>query len=103
MPALKVCRTSCAGVRAYSLIDVIFCLRCLALASEVLSNVLFEEIRRKRGLVYGINYGIRPYRYIEAGVGTISFQPKDEEVDESIAAVKETLGRVFKEGFTVSV
>jgi hypothetical protein len=39
--------------------------RCLALASEMINNILFEEVRRKKGYVYGISFGIRQYSLIQ--------------------------------------
>jgi len=74
--------------------------RVLSVASEIVTNVLFEEIRTKRGLVYGISFAIKPYKHTESGIASISFMPKEEQVDESIAAVKEVMARIVKEGFS---
>jgi predicted Zn-dependent peptidase len=50
--------------------------RVLSVASEIVTNVLFEEIRTKRGLVYGISFAIKPYKHTESGIASISFMPK---------------------------
>eukprot|EP00282_Hemiselmis_andersenii_P015914 CAMPEP_0114139196 /NCGR_PEP_ID=MMETSP0043_2-20121206/16727_1 /TAXON_ID=464988 /ORGANISM="Hemiselmis andersenii, Strain CCMP644" /LENGTH=1189 /DNA_ID=CAMNT_0001233217 /DNA_START=68 /DNA_END=3637 /DNA_ORIENTATION=- len=76
--------------------------RCLSLAADMMSNVLFEEIRTQKGLVYGIRFALKPYKHAKSGVATISFMPKNETLDESVEAVKAVLKRITTEGFVES-
>eukprot|EP00283_Hemiselmis_rufescens_P011147 CAMPEP_0173426994 /NCGR_PEP_ID=MMETSP1357-20121228/6294_1 /TAXON_ID=77926 /ORGANISM="Hemiselmis rufescens, Strain PCC563" /LENGTH=1199 /DNA_ID=CAMNT_0014390737 /DNA_START=105 /DNA_END=3704 /DNA_ORIENTATION=- len=76
--------------------------RCLSLASDMMSNILFEEIRTQKGLVYGIRFAFKPYKHAKSGVATISFMPKNETLDESVDAVKAVLKRIATEGFVES-
>jgi len=75
--------------------------RSLSVACDVISNRLFEEIRERRGLVYGISFRWRPYRLIPGGYCTIDFMPKAHMIEESIAAVKECFHRLVSEGFSL--
>jgi len=76
--------------------------RCLSFASDMMSNLLFEEVRTQKGLVYGIRFAFKPYKHAKSGVASISFMPKGETLDESVDAVKAVLKRVIEEGFTAA-
>jgi len=74
--------------------------RCLSVANDIISNKLFEQIREKRGLVYGIGFSWRPYRVFDGGYATVTFMPKPDQVERSIAEVKEVLCDLFQNGVT---
>jgi len=74
--------------------------RCMSVANDIISNRLFEEIREKRGLVYSIGYGWRPYRLLSGGYCTITFMPKFDQVSEGVEEVKKVLQTILDEGFT---
>jgi len=74
--------------------------RCLSVANDIISQKLFEQIREKRGLVYGISFSWRPYRVFDGGYATVTFMPKPDQVERSIAEVKEVLADLFQNGFT---
>lgn len=76
--------------------------RVMALASEMVTNMLFEEIRTKRGLVYGISFAVKPYKLCKSGIASISFMPKEEQLDDSIASVREVMHKIVTVGFTES-
>jgi zinc protease len=57
---------------------------------------LTAEVREKRGLTYGIGYGLQPLK--SAGAYTGSFSTRNEKAGEALDVVRETLRRMAKEG-----
>ncbi len=57
---------------------------------------LFEEVREKRGLAYGIGSRLNPFKRL--GPFTIKLQTKNSQTQEAIDVVKATLALFLKEG-----
>lgn len=68
------------------------------LGSGGLTSLLSEEIREKRGLTYGVSYGLSPM----ARVGLMSgqLQTKNQSAGEALAAAREVIARYAEEGPT---
>jgi len=74
--------------------------RSLAVAVDLVQSRLFQEIREKRGLVYGISFGWRPFRHIDGGYCTVQLMPKQGEEAAALAEVKKALRDVITDGVT---
>lgn len=59
---------------------------------------LTSEVREKRGLTYGIAYGLQPLKQSGAYIG--SFSTRNEKAGEALDVVRETLRRMAAEGPT---
>jgi zinc protease len=59
---------------------------------------LTAEVREKRGLTYGIGYGLQPLKRSGAYIG--SFSTRNEKAGEALDVVRETLRRMAAEGPT---
>lgn len=63
-----------------------------------LTSRLMEEVRRKRGLTYGVYSYLRPYRYTGLFMGSVS--TKRDRIDESIAVIRDEIRRMAEHGAT---
>jgi len=61
-------------------------------------SVLFDEIREKRGLCYGIHCGSFSPNYFGKGLGFIDSQTSHERLGEMDSAIREVIQKVIKEG-----
>ena len=68
------------------------------LGSGGLSSRLSEEIREKRGLTYGVGFGLNPMGRI--GLYTGSLQTKNESAGEALDAAREVIKKYADEGPT---
>lgn len=59
---------------------------------------LMEEVRRKRGLTYGVYTYLRPYSRVGLLLGSVS--TKRDRIDESIAVIREEIRRLAETGAT---
>lgn len=59
---------------------------------------LMEEVRRKRGLTYGVYTYLRPYSRAGLLLGSVS--TKRDRIDESIAVIREEIRRLAEHGAT---
>ena len=59
---------------------------------------LFQEVREKRGLSYGVNSYLSPME--QAGPYTFSLQTKNAQVDEALAVLRQSLQTFIDEGPT---
>ncbi|MCA3559694.1 MAG: insulinase family protein [Aestuariivirga sp.] len=66
------------------------------LGSGGLTSRLSEEIREKRGLTYGVSYGLSPMG--RAGLYTGSLQTKNESAGEALDAAREVIRKYAEEG-----
>lgn len=48
--------------------------------------------------MYGISFSWRPYRVFDGGYATVTFMPKPDQVERSIAEVKEVLADLLQNG-----
>ena len=68
------------------------------LGGGVLVSRLFQEVREKRGLSYGVSSSFSPME--QAGPYTLSLQTKNTQVDEALAVLREVLQKFIDEGPT---
>jgi zinc protease len=68
------------------------------LGSGGLSSLLSEEIREKRGLTYGVGFGLNPMGRV--GLYTGSLQTKNESAGEALDAAREVIKKYAEEGPT---
>ena len=68
------------------------------LGSGGLTSLLSEEIREKRGLTYGVSYGLSPMDRVGLYAG--SLQTKNESAGEALDAAREVIKKYAKEGPT---
>eukprot|EP00051_Salpingoeca_urceolata_P011508 m.142755 g.142755 ORF g.142755 m.142755 type:complete len:312 (-) comp17146_c1_seq4:133-1068(-) len=73
--------------------------RALHLAASVINEVLYEEVREKRGLVYSISFTTSESLVFDAGWATISFSPHPGKIDETIRVVKAVFRECLGKGF----
>ena len=66
------------------------------LGSGGLTSLLSEEIREKRGLTYGVSYGLSPMARV--GLYTGSLQTKNESAGEALDAAREVIRKYAEEG-----
>lgn len=63
-----------------------------------LTSRLMEEVRRKRGLTYGVYTYLRPYLHAGLLMGSVSTQR--DRIDESIAVIRDEIKRMAEHGAT---
>jgi zinc protease len=68
------------------------------LGSGGLTSLLSEEIREKRGLTYGVSYGLSPMGRVGLYAG--SLQTKNESAGEALDAAREVIRKYAEEGPT---
>jgi len=68
------------------------------LGGGILVSRLFQEVREKRGLSYGVSSSFSPME--QAGPYTFSLQTKNTQVDEALAVMREVLQKFVYEGPT---
>ena len=68
------------------------------LGSGSLTSLLSEEIREKRGLTYGVGYGLSPMGRVGLYAG--SLQTKNESAGEALDAAREVIRRYAEQGPT---
>jgi zinc protease len=66
------------------------------LGSGGLTSLLSEEIREKRGLTYGVSFGLAPMQRVGLYAGTL--QTKNSSAAEALAAAREVLARFAETG-----
>lgn len=66
------------------------------LGSGALTSLLSEEIREKRGLTYGVSYGLSPMGRLGLYAGQL--QTKNESAGEALDAAREVLRKYAEEG-----
>ena len=66
------------------------------LGSGGLTSLLSEEIREKRGLTYGVSYGLSPMGRVGLYAG--SLQTKNESAGEALDAAREVIRKYAEEG-----
>jgi len=68
------------------------------LGGGILVSRLFQEVREKRGLSYGVSSDFSPME--QAGPYTFSLQTKNTQVDEALSVMREVLQKFIDEGPT---
>ena len=68
------------------------------LGSGSLTSLLSEEIREKRGLTYGVSYGLSPMGRVGLYAG--SLQTKNESAGEALDAAREVIRKYAEQGPT---
>ena len=65
--------------------------RLFTLAARCLNNLLFQDIRERRGLLYDISFGVTYFDRHNAGICAVYLTPSNEKLDETLAAVETML------------
>ncbi|MDJ1157879.1 pitrilysin family protein [Chelatococcus sp. SYSU_G07232] len=66
------------------------------LGGGAFTSRLFQEVREKRGLAYGVSTGLMPLR--RAAMFTGGTATKNERAAESLAVIREEIGKLLAEG-----